>query len=379
MAELIQRRSLPNSGGRYEVSADGKVYSQGMELKQISAEDGIRVNLIWTHGQADYCVGALVVITFLNHNIHSDHWNKIIPLHKDGDRGNNRLSNLIYRFSEPIPTDKDWLEGFFVIPMYSMYAINLKGETVNINSYALKTYYATKPKEEKNITGGYLFSRVIDDFGKSSCLSMHRALCYVFKEYDGGVLGLVVNHIDGKPSNNDVSNLELVTRKENNLHAIEAGLKVSMQAVLVKNLVTQEITRFASISECSRFFGRTNNSLVWYRIRSAKVTPDMLVVKLDDGEPWPEYDTEKVVRNATGRRVQAKNIFFDKVHDCENARVCADITGIGKETIIHKLNRGNQMPFYGWVFKEDGEWPTFTVEQIEQARANSRLRKFADV
>ena len=37
--------------------------------------------------------------------------------------------------------------------------------------------------------------------------------------------GHTVNHIDGDKRNNDVSNLEIVTRAENNLHAVEIGLR----------------------------------------------------------------------------------------------------------------------------------------------------------
>ena len=39
-------------------------------------------------------------------------------------------------------------------------------------------------------------------------------------------LGLVSNHKDGDKNNNHITNLEWVTRAENNLHAYRTGLKI---------------------------------------------------------------------------------------------------------------------------------------------------------
>lgn len=46
----------------------------------------------------------------------------------------------------------------------------------------------------------------------------------VASAYLGDVTGLTVNHIDGNPSNNHISNLEIVTMQENIHHAFKTGL-----------------------------------------------------------------------------------------------------------------------------------------------------------
>jgi hypothetical protein len=46
----------------------------------------------------------------------------------------------------------------------------------------------------------------------------------VASAYLGDVTGKVINHIDGNPSNNEVTNLEIVTQKENCIHASKSGL-----------------------------------------------------------------------------------------------------------------------------------------------------------
>ena len=53
------------------------------------------------------------------------------------------------------------------------------------------------------------------------CALLHRLLADTFIS---SVEGMTVNHIDGNPSNNDLTNLEVVTQKDNHKHAADTGL-----------------------------------------------------------------------------------------------------------------------------------------------------------
>lgn len=74
-------------------------------------------------------------------------------------------------------------------------------------------------------TSGYLYFRpYINGICKKNIL-LHRAVAELF-------IGKIpenkcVNHIDGCKTNNHVSNLEIVTYSENNIHAFKAGLTVT--------------------------------------------------------------------------------------------------------------------------------------------------------
>lgn len=71
-----------------------------------------------------------------------------------------------------------------------------------------------------------------------------------------------VNHIDGNPLNNCVTNLEWVTKSENVLHAVEHGLsrakenlkyatEKNKKPIIAINLQTNEERYFSSIKECA--------------------------------------------------------------------------------------------------------------------------------
>ena len=69
--------------------------------------------------------------------------------------------------------------------------------------------------------------------------------------------GLTVNHIDGNPQNNCISNLEWVTRSENIKKGYESGLYASTMDPVMLKCGDFEVT-FVSMAEASRFLGRNH-------------------------------------------------------------------------------------------------------------------------
>ena len=73
--------------------------------------------------------------------------------------------------------------------------------------------------------------------GKKKTFTIHSLVAKLFiRDYDGN--NEVVNHIDGNKLNNDVSNLEWVTHKENSQHASQMGLNDYQRTRKTKNNVS---------------------------------------------------------------------------------------------------------------------------------------------
>lgn len=124
-------------------------------------------------------------------------------------------------------TDMEWRH----VPDYEgLYMVNNYGEILRV-----------RRKDDNLLTGGgsifpslilkaklgnsgYYELQLIDKDGVAKMWLVHRVVAKAFLDADKNP-GLVVNHKDGNKKNNSVSNLELVTPKENTLHAIATGLR----------------------------------------------------------------------------------------------------------------------------------------------------------
>lgn len=94
---------------------------------------------------------------------------------------------------------------------------------------------------------------------QNKLLRIHRCVAYMF--VDGYEDGLFVNHKDGNKLNNEFTNLEWVTNKENSQHASQNGLLKHCKPIICEQ--TGEI--FVSMENARRWCGlKTSNSLGEY-------------------------------------------------------------------------------------------------------------------
>lgn len=101
---------------------------------------------------------------------------------------------------------------------YPNYAIYPNGVIKNINdNIEVRTY--------RNKVTNYITARLKDFNNKNEYVYIHRIVAETF--ITDKIKGLDINHKDGDKSNNDLSNLEVVNRSQNQLHAFKNGLNTS--------------------------------------------------------------------------------------------------------------------------------------------------------
>jgi hypothetical protein len=366
-------RYVPCSGRRFSVNCFGDLFdNKGVVLEPFMGDEGrLYHDIEWVLGGLKYEIALIMLVSFNKLKIGKHLWRKITFDYKDGNIKNTVLNNLSYHFTDG-PLEVEELPGFYYLPFYTRYAIKRDGTLININQGNIKSWSRTNACEKRNSTGGYRYTRVLSDSGQTKILYRHRALGLVFLNYGNDPSALVVNHIDGKPENDDLDNLEWVTYSENNSHAYKTGLRPnSSKPVLVKNRKNGIEERFESITECAKRYDFSSRSSLERRIKKGvdKAYTDNLIFKYDDGKPWPIIKTDHIYSRKGNGAVVAKNIFTNTLYVFNDLKECGEFIEINN-SYSHLFNHVNNeafVPINGYVcryLKDNIEWPKYTHRHL---------------
>lgn len=144
--------------------------------------------------------------------------------------------------------DENWKQ----ISGYRTYWVSNRG------SVKTTDYNHTKKEKKLNVfrnVSGYAACNLMQD-GKRHRKLVHRLVCIAFIENPNGCPE--VNHIDGNKMNNDVSNLEWCTSKQNSIHAHKSGLvKVAKGEKHYKSYLSSEQISIMKRMIAEKMKGRT--------------------------------------------------------------------------------------------------------------------------
>lgn len=172
--------------------------------------------------------------------------------------------------------------GFYISKKYPNYAANSEGVIRNaITGELAKLNYAIPGKDYHYKVDNNIF------------IKAHSVVADVFlKKLNPEELGnerIVVNHINGNPTDNRVSNLEYTTFRGNNWHAITTGLGKDSHALLCKNINTGEIVEYPSMGLCALKLMTPKGLLDYYldKLDRSKFVLNGKYVIIKKGEEWP--------------------------------------------------------------------------------------------
>lgn len=134
--------------------------------------------------------------------------------------------------------------------------------------------------KQKTDKGGYKRVSLYKE-GKPKDFLVHRLVANEFCVKPEGKN--LVNHIDGNPSNNDYTNLEWCTSKENVNHAFENGLMTTQKSVKLISKATGEETVFYSLAQASEFMGKNKGYVSCVLKRGKTETKHYIINKIGVG------------------------------------------------------------------------------------------------
>lgn len=230
--------------------------------------------------------------------------------------------------------------GFYLVPTFSHTYINVKGVVINE-----KKDFCSIPIL---VDWGYL-----QVYAEKRTIFIHRLLALTFLPFPDSVDKLQVNHIDGVKTNNDLSNLEWVTRSENCLHAYQTGLRSDNVPILVKDLQDGTIARYYSLHECARAFNVLPET-VFHHLRDynyGKVSWKYYIL-IREGQEWPEVDSSEIEKHRNGypKTIAAVSEDKEKILIFDSISQAAEHFGLKNNTLGMHMRRHGSRPYHGWTF-----------------------------
>lgn len=172
--------------------SDGKVITK----EEFINETGIIVN--------DTLV--LTLITFQDFKWPFVYWKYLVVRKPENI---NEIENMVLGIENPVEDLTN--PGYYLIPYFSGYVIDKRGNVLNVSS---RTFV-----QASKTNNGYWTIRLKSDDGRISNRLTHRIIAMSFLPYPYNFQSLEVNHLNGDTLDDDYNNLEWSTKLSNLAHA----------------------------------------------------------------------------------------------------------------------------------------------------------------
>lgn len=255
------------------------------------------------------------------------------------------------------------LPGFYSIPGKPDFSIAKDGRLFSHRSNQFLSW--TTSVAWKSRKGGYKVNRQG---------SRHRLLATTFLELPEGYENsnsLVVNHKNGIPGDDRLSNLEWCTYSHNTQHAYDNGLHPNkVRAVLVKDFVSDKITRYPSIVSAADDMGWGHAKTRSRLARQPGARYEDYAIKLDDGKPWPKLFLRE---NDIFIPAITKNVITGEKCVHESVSHAARFIGISQTGALKAAKKKHVKPLNFFLIRFLSSkivWPEFSDRDLEIIKAS---------
>lgn len=220
-------------------------------------------------------------------------------------------------------------ELYRIISSYSRYAISREGVVLDTITRKLITYSGTNDYAR-------IMLYIDSDHTIRRAKRIHRLVAMAWCPNDDWMNKIVVNHIDGNPSNYVASNVEWATYQENNRHAIDTGLRMDNLKVMIRNIHTGVVSSYVSISLAVDAIGRSRMSTTYVNmVNTGKViygtNGEFEMKYADDTTPWlSEVNPRLLITRNVKMRVRI--IYDDYEYLCVSVDDIRDVANIISDT-----------------------------------------------
>jgi len=161
-----------------------------------------------------------------------------------------KVDPMIVKFKSPVYLTNN--RDFRLIARFPNYAIDFMGNIINMTTRIAA--YIKKP-----LNKNYLKSNIVDqaELYKSATFATHRLVALTWVDIDDYVKHPIVDHKDGDKTNCHYTNLEWVSYSGNNKAAVNTGLRKDNKITLSRNIDTGEVKEHASLTDASKYIGRS--------------------------------------------------------------------------------------------------------------------------
>lgn len=190
-------------------------------------------------------------------------------------------------------------QGFFEVPGYPQYAVSEVGEVIDLE---LDQPVKTNAYTYLVVQGG-------------EYIPVHSLVTRAFHgPPPSSVVRYTANHKNGIKYDNSKDNLEWTTVRENNLHALKAGLRTDAIPVLVKDIKQNFVQRFYGQNEAARFIGVTQSRVSQILNGDQQVVNRRFII-IREGDDWPNIDElrKEQLRAGIPRALVLENVETGKV------------------------------------------------------------------